>query len=177
MLEAVLGSKPIGMVLDQAFLDEIFALVWDILESLMVKVEFTLYDVLNNLRLRAPWERNFSREHNVQNYSHWPNIYFHVIFLEKYLWSNVVRWSTHCVHGGLLRKIFGKPEINHFNACQIPLFVKHEILRLDVSMRDLFRVEIIQCWKKLLHNKSSVLLRQIFFLDDVMEKFSTLAEL
>jgi hypothetical protein len=44
----------------------------------------------------------------------------------------------------LLREIFAETEINHLDASEVVGLVEHEVLRLDVSMRNVFAVKVVQ---------------------------------
>jgi hypothetical protein len=143
----------------------------------MVKMKFSLQNILYNLRLRVPRERHFAWEHNIYNYAHRPYIDFHIVFLQKDFWSDVVRRPIHRIHSVLLWEIFGKPKVNHFYASQITYLGQHEVFWFDVPMRDLLWVQIFQSQEELFHDISWLLFRQVFLLNNVMEKLSTLAKL
>ena len=91
MSKAIFGSKTCLVVLDKALLYEVFALFTDGLECLMVEVELTLDNILNNLWLSTPWEWNFSRQHNIEHNTHAPDVDFHIVLLKENLWGDVIR--------------------------------------------------------------------------------------
>jgi len=90
MSKAIFGSKTCLVVLDKALLDEVLAFFTHGLECLMVEVELALDNILDDLRLSTPWERNFSRQHNIEHNTHAPDVDFHIVFLKENLWSDVV---------------------------------------------------------------------------------------
>lgn len=142
----------------------------------MIEMEFTLNNILNYLRLSMPGKRYFSRQHDIKHNTYRPNIYFHVVLLQKNFWCDIIRRPIHGVHCCLLGKIFRKSKINHFDASQVPSFVKHKIFWFYIPMGYLLRVQIVQSQKKLFHNVSSCLFGQIFSFDNVMKKFTSFAK-
>ena len=80
----------IFIVFDQAIAYKVLALFTNSLKSCMIKVELALDYILNDLRLRAPWEWHLTREHDVENDSHAPDVDLHVVLLEEYFWSDVI---------------------------------------------------------------------------------------
>jgi hypothetical protein len=144
MREAVLGREAVLVVLDQAILYQVLALLAHRLEGWMVEVELALNHILDDLWFRAAREWNLSGQHDIKYNSHAPNINFHIVLLEEYLWSNVIWRARHRMHRVLLREVLGQPEIYHLNACHIILLVKHEVLWLDISMRNLLAVQVVK---------------------------------
>ena len=106
MLQTVLGCEPAGVVFDDAFSYEVFALLGDVFKSFVVEVKFPLNYILDHLGLRMPWKRNFTGEHNIEHHPNRPNIYFHGVLLKEYLRRDVVWGAIHSVHCRLLGKIF-----------------------------------------------------------------------
>ena len=144
MGEAIFRSKTCLVVFDKALLYEILALFTYRLKCRMVEVEYALDNILNDLWLCSPWERNLSWKHYIEDHTHAPDVDFHIILLKENLRGNVVRRTWHCVHCCLLWKVLWKTKINHLDACHIILFVKHKIFRLDISMGNLFAVNVVQ---------------------------------
>jgi hypothetical protein len=131
-------------VLDQAVVDQVFALLGDVFKGRVVEVEGALDDVVDDLRLGAAWEWHLAAQHNVQYDTHRPDVNLLGVFLQENLWRDVVRRATHGRHGLLLREIFAETEINHLDASEVVGLVEHEVLRLDVSMRNVFAVKVVQ---------------------------------
>ena len=177
MRKAVLGSESVLVIFDQAILDQVLALLAHRLECWVIEVELALDNILDDLWFRAARERNLSGQHDVKDYSHAPNVDFHVIFLKEDLWRNVIWRARHGVHCVLLGEVLGQPKVYHLNASHIILLVKHEIFWLDISMGDLLAVQVVERREQLLHDKGSHFFRKIFLVDDVVKQFTTLAVL
>ena len=93
MSKAIFGSKTCRVVLDKALLYEVLALFTHSLECLVVEVELAFDNILNDLWLSTPWERNLSRQHNIEHNTHAPDVDFHIVLLKENLWGDVVRRS------------------------------------------------------------------------------------
>lgn len=156
-------------ILDQTPSNKVFTLVRHILKCWMIKMELSFYHIFNDLLFASTWEWHFSWEHDILNNTHWPNINLGIVFLQEYLWSNIVWRATHCMHCLVLWKVLGKTKINHFNACKVVLSIKHKILWFDIPMRDVSGMKIFKCLEKLLHYKGRNLFRQVLLLNDVVE--------
>lgn len=174
MLYSLLCSNSLFEVLNQALFNQIFALIWYIIEGFMVKVELSLDDISYDFGLCPSREWYFTWKHDVQNYSHGPDIDFGIVLLEEDFGSNIVRRATHCVHGSALGIILRKTKIYHLDARKIILFVEHEVLRFDVSMWYLLTMQILQGWKQLFHDESGKILGQVLVFDDVLKELATL---
>lgn len=72
-------------------------------------------------------------------------------------------------------EIFAETEVNHFDAGGIVLLFKHEVLRLNVSVRDVVIVQVHQCGEQLLHYVSCLPFRQVLSLNYEIKKFAAAA--
>jgi hypothetical protein len=93
MSKAIFGSKTCLVVLDKALLYEVLALFTHSLECLVVEMELAFDNILNDLWLSTPWERNLSRQHDIKHNTHAPDVNFHIVLLKENLWGDVVRRS------------------------------------------------------------------------------------
>lgn len=141
----------------------------------MIKMKFSLHYILNDFRLSSSWKGHFSGEHYVKNNTHRPNVNFLIIMLKKNFGCNVIRGTTHCYHVSEPTEILRQSKINHFNACQVILLVKHEVFWFDISVRNLSLMQILECRKYLFHNICSNFFREVLFVNYKLEKFSSIA--
>ena len=169
MLQTILGIISSVQILDQTSFYKVFALVRHILKCWMIEMELSFYHVFNDFLFASTREWHLSWEHDILNNTHWPNINLGIVFLQEYLRSNIVRRSTHGMHCLVFWKVLGQTKINHFDTLKIIFTIEHKILWFDIPMRDVLGMKIFKGLEKLLHDKGSNLLRQVFFLDDVVE--------
>lgn len=140
MCQYIWSCISLFIVSDKTTLNEMFTLIWNWLKCLILKVKITFNHIMNNFRFILTWKRNFAREHDIQNDSHRPYVNFRIVFLKKYFWGHIIRWSTHCIHGLSLRIVFRQSEVYHLNAWKIIVFEQHQILWFYISMRYRFRM-------------------------------------
>ena len=76
---------------DQASFDQIFAFGRHVVKCIVVEVELSFDDVVNNFWLCPSWEGNFAREHDVKHDAHAPDVNFGVVVLQEHLGRHVVR--------------------------------------------------------------------------------------
>ena len=174
MLYSLLRSNSFFEVFNQTLFYQIFALVWNIIEGFMVKVELSLDDISYDFGLCPSREWYFTWKHDVQNYAHGPDIDFSIVLLEEDFGSNIVRRATHCVHGSTLGIILWKTEIYHLDARKVIHFLEHKVLRFDVSMWYLLTMQILKRWKELFHNICGKVLGEVLVFDDVLKELATL---
>ena len=91
MLIGLLLRVPSFSIKIKEVADEILGFSRNLFELIMLKVKLALQDILDNFLVCFSRERHLAREHNVQHYSHGPNVTFLVVSLIKYFWSNVIR--------------------------------------------------------------------------------------
>lgn len=163
------------MVFLQALLNELLAALADVLEGRVVEMVLALHDVVDDLWLSSSRERHLARKHDVEDYAHGPNVDFEVVSLEEYLRGDVVGGAAHGVHGLIALHLLGQPEVNHLDAVEVVLEVEHEVLRFDVSVRYLLRVQVLQRLEKLPHDERSDVLCEVLLINDELEELSTLA--
>jgi hypothetical protein len=138
-------------------------------------MKLSLHYVLYDFRFSSSWKRHFSWKHNIENYPHWPDINFLIIVLQKYFWCNIIRRATHSNHMSQPAKVFRQTKIYHFNACQVILLIKHEIFWFNISMWNLSLMQILERRKNLLHNIGCNLFGKILFVNNKLEKLSSIA--
>ena len=56
----------------------------------MVEMEVTLDDIADDLKFRVSWEWHLAWEHDVEHYTHWPDIDLRVVVLQEYLRCDVI---------------------------------------------------------------------------------------
>ena len=78
------------------------------------------------------------------------------------------------MHGVSLRIVLAEAKIYHFNAAEIVALEKHEILRLDVPMRNLLGMQIFKRCKQLVHDQGRNIFRQMLLFNNVIEKFTAI---
>lgn len=93
-------------------------------------------------------ERHLSRHHDVQDNAHTPHIGSARVILLAHvqLWSHEGRCSNHIGTLVLRRKLDGAPKITQF---QPAIFLKKDIIRFDVSVRDLIVMTVPDCFCQL----------------------------
>ena len=80
----------------------------------MVEMEVAFDYITNNFELRVPWERNFTRKHNVEDDTQGPDIDFLVVAQSKQYFRRSVEAALNiCIH--LLLLIATASKINKFN--------------------------------------------------------------
>jgi len=75
----------------------------------------------------------------------------------------------------LTRKVFGKAEVNHFDAVGVIFARQHEVFRLDIAVADPLAVQVHQSRQELSHDQGRLSLAQMLPLDDEVEKLASLA--
>lgn len=70
-----------------------------------------------------------------------------------------------------------EPEVNHLNAFQVVWLREHEVLRLDITMRNALAVEVLEGLEKLFHDIRRLVLAQKLVVDDILEQFAAFAVL
>lgn len=81
--------------------------------------------------------------------------------------------STHGFHGLLAAEVLGEAEVDHFDAGGVVLVREHEVLRLDVPVRDVLSVQVLQRAQQLVHDHRRLPLRKVLPLQDEVEKLAS----
>lgn len=97
--------------------------------------------------------------------------------MDEDLGGNIVGRATHGHHKVHAGEILRESEVNHLDLRQIVFLVEHEILWLDVSMRNLPLMQVVERREKLPHDRCGHVLSQELLVDDVLEEFAALAVL
>ena len=137
---------------NQTHLYKVFTFSRNVFKSIVIKMKLSFDNIMYNFRFIPSWKRYFSRQHDIKDNAHRPNIYFRIILHEKNFGCHVIWRAGNGVHRLAGAVVFAKTEINHFNTCQIIFFEQHEILRFYVPVRDVLRMQIFKGLKQLFHN-------------------------
>lgn len=101
-----------------------------------------------------------------------------MVGLEEDLWGDVVGRAAHGVHRlVLVLQRLREPEVNHLNAFKVIWLREHEVLRLDITMRNALAVEVLEGLEKLFHDIRRLVLAQKLVVDDILEQFAAFAVL
>ena len=92
-------------------------------------------------------------------------------FVEKHFWSEVLWGSAECVGTGVDN--FREPKICEFEESSV---VDQNVFRLQVTMCDILRVQIVHCAQDLLHCLCSFVFSELFLANNLIEELTTLAE-
>ena len=82
--------------------------------------------------------------------------------------------SAHSFHGFLAGEVLRQAEINHFHISRVILICEHKVLRLDVAMADILRVEVDKRAQQLIHDHRGFTLIQVLAFKYEMKKLATL---
>ena len=137
-------------------------------------MKLSQFNLSEYLLLSVPIERKKPSKNMIETDSQRPNIAFFSIILHKNFRCNVIR-GPYCIHL-LLFLVKGncKSEINQF---YFIFLTKHNVLRFDVSMNNILRMTMLQCFEKLEHISSTYFFIKIIlrFLK-LMQKLSSFTQ-
>ena len=119
MLEHFLGRWTLLLLVGEEFCDEIFALVWDLVPSLIIKSESPSSYLFHDFLIALTIEWRDSTEKNVANNTTTPYVAFSSVVLVENFWCDVVRGPELFIE--LLVWIIDKrsPEVNDLDLVEL----------------------------------------------------------
>lgn len=165
-------------VLEQHLVDQIFDVsrVLIFSKSIVVHILVFLFYLIESVLSFLALERELSANQSVEYDACRPYIYFFVVsFSVQNFRGYVCRGSTHIIHVLSRYGHFRKPEVDNFNSsnlfCQW-IFLNQNILRFEVPMCYTTSMQVLDGFKKLVHDSSNLFLLQLIGFD-VFVKLST----
>lgn len=135
-----------------------------------------LPDLADDLFISASVERRVSTEKDVKDNANTPDIALVVVLALEDFRGDIVRRSIHLRHifGALLAQ--GCTKIDDFNVALL-LRVDEDVLGLEVAMRDIVLVAVVDRLEKLTHDLCTLVFGKLFSRDDFCKEFNAVAKL
>lgn len=143
MLEHFLGRWTFLLLVSEEFCDEIFALVRDLVPSLVIKRECSSTYLLHDFLIALAIEWRNSTEKNVADNSATPYIAFSAVVLVENFWCDVIRCSKLFIE--LLVWIIdkGSSEVNDLDLVELFVLLEKDILWFQVSVHNIVLMAVI----------------------------------
>mmetsp|Transcript_88776 Transcript_88776/g.286900 ORF Transcript_88776/g.286900 Transcript_88776/m.286900 type:complete len:318 (-) Transcript_88776:65-1018(-) len=159
--------------------DQVLRVLGYVLPIRRIEAELAKSDLAQHLGIRVAEERRVATEHDIHYDAHAPEIGELVILALQHLRSDVVRRASLRLHVLAFMELAGQAEVDDFQRALIDaIFVlKEEVLGFQISVADVGFMHVVDGFDDLLHQSSSLHLREVTTLDDSVKELTARAQL
>ena len=141
------AGEALGLVRGQQTCDKILGAIVDCVKLFMIEREHTAFDLLIDLCLVITMEWQIATQNHVHDYTQTPTIALLAVVSVEHLGRQVVRRAHDSLElailAVLLDYVLAQAKVNNFDA--IVFGSIHNVLWLEVAMRNALTVEMIDC--------------------------------
>ena len=143
----------------------------------VIEAERALAHLLHNILIGLSIERRHSREKNISDDTTGPDVALLVVVLVEDLGGDVVRSAELLVEVTVGVVDEGRAEVDDLDLIELFVLLEQDVLRLQVTMHDVCLVAVVDAGEDLFHENSSIALAEFTTLQNLVEEFTTLADL
>jgi len=165
------------LVIGKQLSDEVLGLIRDDVPDSVVKVERSLSHLAHDLLVALTVEGRHAGQKDVSNDTCRPDVALVVIVLVQDFWGNVVWGTEFLVEGSAWVVHEGGTEVDNLDLIEFFVLFKQNVLWLEISVDNVVLMAVVDALEYLLHEDGSITLREFASLENLIEKFTSLADL
>ena len=177
MLKCLSGGRSLCGAVSEECTDERLAVLGDRLPCAVFEAELSLFNLLHDLLVGLTIEGRHARKKDESDNTARPQIALLVVVLVKNLGGNVVGSSELLIKGtvGIVNE--RGTEVNNLDLVELFVLLEQDVFWLKITMHNVGLMTVVDAGKNLLHENSSISLAELASLEDLVEEFTTLADL